>query len=105
MSWTNETQHRDFNEGIPVLAVDGSVYCHRRRIRLFQTTVRKIVTVGHLRLCRLRCEETVVRRWRWRILVQNSTNFEVTAISTAFVALQARPCPHRWTLTYFDFHG
>jgi hypothetical protein len=50
-------------------------------------------------------KELVVRRWRWRILVQNSTNFEATAISTAFGTVQSRPCPHRWVLTYFDIHG
>jgi hypothetical protein len=49
-------------------------------------------------------KQRVLRRWRRDWLIHNSTNFEATAVSTAFQKRSA-PCDHRWSLAYFDIHG
>jgi hypothetical protein len=105
MSCTDESQDGDSAKGFPfwpwmvacVVLAAGFLY--------FEQPLRKSSRSDTYVCLNCGLKELVVRRWRWRTLVQNSTNFEATAISTAFAAVQSRPCPHRWVLTYFDIHG
>jgi len=101
----SETQGRPSSKGFPfwlwiappVIIVAAFIYVEPPLKKSSRSDVYVCIDCG--------LKQQVVRRWRWRILVQNSTNFEATTISTAFDAFQTRPCAHRWLLTYFDFHG